>query len=60
MLQDELLTDLAKRTYSEGRPLAELLAEEPQLKEIDLAELTDPARYTGSAAALTDRALERR
>ncbi|MGW3032346.1 3-carboxy-cis,cis-muconate cycloisomerase [Streptomyces sp. NPDC001178] len=55
-----LLTDLAKRTYSEGRPLAELLAEEPQLKELNLAELTDPARYTGSAGALTDRALERR
>ncbi|MFF4799455.1 3-carboxy-cis,cis-muconate cycloisomerase [Streptomyces sp. NPDC001351] len=55
-----LLTELAKRTYSEGRPLAELLAEEPQLKDIDLAELTDPARYTGSAGALTDRALERR
>ncbi|MER6419949.1 3-carboxy-cis,cis-muconate cycloisomerase [Streptomyces sp. NPDC001137] len=55
-----LLTDLAKRTYSEGRPLAELLAEEPLLKELHLAELTDPARYTGSAGALTDRALERR
>ncbi|NUQ99945.1 MAG: 3-carboxy-cis,cis-muconate cycloisomerase [Streptomyces sp.] len=55
-----LLTDLAKRTYSEGRSLAELLAEEPQLKDIDVAELTDPARYTGSAGALTDRALEQR
>ncbi|MFJ4782450.1 3-carboxy-cis,cis-muconate cycloisomerase [Streptomyces sp. NPDC088794] len=55
-----LLTELAARTYSEGRPLAELLAAEPELKDVDLDELTDPARYTGSAGALTDRALERR
>jgi 3-carboxy-cis,cis-muconate cycloisomerase len=65
----ELLSELARRTCTEGRPLGELLAEEPELKDIegtegteriDLAELTDPARYTGSAGALTDRALERR
>ncbi|MGW1212626.1 3-carboxy-cis,cis-muconate cycloisomerase [Streptomyces sp. NPDC002499] len=55
-----LLTELAARTYSDGRPLAELLAAEPELKDVDLDELTDPARYTGSAGALTDRALERR
>ena len=55
-----LLTELAGRAYSEGRTLAELLAEEPELKDVDLDELTDPARYTGSAGALTDRALERR
>ncbi|MFD7136114.1 3-carboxy-cis,cis-muconate cycloisomerase [Streptomyces sp. NPDC059894] len=56
----ELLTRLAPRTYTEGRSLAELLAEEPELKDVDLDDLTDPARYTGSAGALTDRALERR
>lgn len=56
----ELLTELARRTYSEHRTLRELLAEEPGLKDIDLDDLTDPARYTGSAGALTDRALERR
>jgi 3-carboxy-cis,cis-muconate cycloisomerase len=56
----ELLTELARRTYTEGRSLPELLAEEPELKGVDVAELTDPARYTGSAGALTDRALERR
>jgi 3-carboxy-cis,cis-muconate cycloisomerase len=56
----ELLTELARRTYTEGRSLRELLAEEPELKDVDLGELTDPARYTGSAGALTDRALERR
>ncbi|MER5452137.1 3-carboxy-cis,cis-muconate cycloisomerase [Streptomyces sp. NPDC002764] len=56
----ELLTRLARRTYAEDRPLGELLAEEPELKDTDLGEPTDPARYTGSAGALTDRALERR
>ncbi|MFJ2114665.1 3-carboxy-cis,cis-muconate cycloisomerase [Streptomyces sp. NPDC087850] len=67
-----LLTEAARRTRTENRPLghllAELLAAEPApgdpeaagAAELDLAELTDPAHYTGSAAALTDRALERR
>ncbi|MGV9229152.1 3-carboxy-cis,cis-muconate cycloisomerase [Streptomyces nigra] len=44
----ELLTRLA----AEGRPLAEA----PGLADADL----DPTHYTGSAGALTDRALERR
>ncbi|MGV9498603.1 3-carboxy-cis,cis-muconate cycloisomerase [Streptomyces sp. NPDC003642] len=44
----ELLTRLA----AEGRPLAEA----PELAAADL----DPTHYTGSAGALTDRALERR
>ncbi|MFE8990391.1 3-carboxy-cis,cis-muconate cycloisomerase [Streptomyces collinus] len=44
----ELLTRLA----AEGRPLAEA----PELTDVDL----DPTHYTGSAGALTDRALERR
>ncbi|MFF3348405.1 3-carboxy-cis,cis-muconate cycloisomerase [Streptomyces sp. NPDC002779] len=56
----ELLTELARRTHTEGRSLAELLLAEPELKGINLDDLTDPVRYTGSAAALTDRALERR
>ncbi|MFJ8651266.1 3-carboxy-cis,cis-muconate cycloisomerase [Streptomyces rochei] len=55
-----LLTELAGRTYTEDRSLVELLAEVPELKGLDLTALTDPARYTGSAGALTDRALERR
>ncbi|MER6286063.1 3-carboxy-cis,cis-muconate cycloisomerase [Streptomyces sviceus] len=55
-----LLTELAERTYAEGVSLGELLRQEPELKDVDLDELTDPARYTGSAGALTDRALERR
>ncbi|MEU6763034.1 3-carboxy-cis,cis-muconate cycloisomerase [Streptomyces sp. NPDC046853] len=56
----ELLTSAARRTRDEGRPLAEILAEEPGLAAVDLTRLTDPARYTGSAGTLTDRALERR
>jgi 3-carboxy-cis,cis-muconate cycloisomerase len=56
----ELLTRLAPRTHTEGRSLGELLAAEPDVKDVDLDALTDPARYTGSAGALTDRALERR
>ncbi|WP_432196781.1 3-carboxy-cis,cis-muconate cycloisomerase [Streptomyces sp. bgisy027] len=44
----ELLTRLA----AEGRPLPEA----PELADVDL----DPTHYTGSAGALTDRALERR
>jgi 3-carboxy-cis,cis-muconate cycloisomerase len=55
----ELLTETARRTRTEGRTLAELLAEVPELKDVDVAALTDPAQYTGSAGALTDRALER-
>ncbi|MCG7204798.1 3-carboxy-cis,cis-muconate cycloisomerase [Streptomyces arenae] len=56
----ELLTEVASRTRTEHRTLRELLAEEPELKGLDLDDLTDPARYTGAAGALTDRALERR
>ncbi|MEZ7005350.1 3-carboxy-cis,cis-muconate cycloisomerase [Streptomyces sp. AD55] len=55
-----LLTELAARAYAEDRPLGELLAEVPELREADLAAAADPARYTGSAGELTDRALERR
>ncbi|MFI2374731.1 3-carboxy-cis,cis-muconate cycloisomerase [Streptomyces sp. NPDC018964] len=56
----ELLTELARRAYREGRDLGELLAAESELREVDLTGATDPARYTGSAGSLTDRALERR
>ncbi|MEU9384393.1 3-carboxy-cis,cis-muconate cycloisomerase [Streptomyces sp. NPDC048279] len=56
----ELLTELARRTHTERRTLPELLAQEPEVKDIDLGDPTDPARYTGSAGVLTDRALERR
>ncbi|MGW5662427.1 3-carboxy-cis,cis-muconate cycloisomerase [Streptomyces sp. NPDC003758] len=55
----ELLTEAARRARTEGRTLAELLAEYIELTHLDLDALTDPAQYTGSAGALTDRALER-
>ncbi|MFE2302185.1 3-carboxy-cis,cis-muconate cycloisomerase [Streptomyces sp. NPDC059445] len=59
----DLLTRAAERAAGERRPLADVLGEEPALKDlpgVDLADLTDPTRYTGSAGVLTDRALERR
>ncbi|MFD4901932.1 3-carboxy-cis,cis-muconate cycloisomerase [Streptomyces sp. NPDC058411] len=56
----EILTGAARLARDEGRPLAEVLAGEPAFDGLDLAELTDPARYTGCAGLLTDRALERR
>ncbi|MFG3009061.1 3-carboxy-cis,cis-muconate cycloisomerase [Streptomyces cinerochromogenes] len=55
----ELLTELARRAHEEERPLRDLLGEQPELKDVDLDDLGDPARYTGFAGALTDRALER-
>ncbi|MFJ6855853.1 3-carboxy-cis,cis-muconate cycloisomerase [Streptomyces sp. NPDC091271] len=56
----EILTEAAGRARDEGIPLSEILAGEPAFEGLDLAELTDPARYTGCAGTLTDRALERR
>lgn len=55
----ELLTRLSRRAYEEGRELGELLAEEDESRDCDLSAAADPARYTGSAGVLTDRALER-
>jgi 3-carboxy-cis,cis-muconate cycloisomerase len=55
----DLLTELAGRALTEDLSLVELLACEPELRDLDLADLTDPARYTGFAGQLTDRALER-
>ncbi|WP_028813537.1 lyase family protein [Streptomyces flavidovirens] len=60
----ELLTAASRRTATEGIPLAEALADAlppDQLAELtELTELTDATRYTGSAAALVDRALDRK
>ncbi|MET7309829.1 3-carboxy-cis,cis-muconate cycloisomerase [Streptomyces sp. NPDC005571] len=60
----EVLSGAADRARSETADLADVLfdvlREEPELAGLDLAELTDPTRYTGSAGLLTDRALERR
>ncbi|MFD7700932.1 3-carboxy-cis,cis-muconate cycloisomerase [Streptomyces caelestis] len=56
----ELTTEAARVTGSTGRPLAEVLAGLPGLPPgavDELADLCDPAGYTGAAAALVDRAL---
>ncbi|MGP3951482.1 3-carboxy-cis,cis-muconate cycloisomerase [Streptomyces sp. 7N604] len=58
-----LLTDAARRAAEDGLRLADVLADDPALKgrigEERLRDLADPAAYTGSAAALTDRGLNR-
>ncbi|WP_093800936.1 lyase family protein [Streptomyces sp. Wb2n-11] len=54
----QLLTEAARRTAAEGISLAEALS--GALPADQPAELTDPTHYTGSAAALVDRALERK
>lgn len=69
----DVLTRASRRVRAEGVPLARALADAlgedapgegdaPRpgpLDGLDLAALTDPTRYTGSAGALTDLALER-
>ncbi|MFI1336164.1 3-carboxy-cis,cis-muconate cycloisomerase [Streptomyces sp. NPDC020845] len=63
----ELLTSASRRAGEEcvglAAALAGTLAEVPGLADVlseaRLRELTDPARYTGAAAALVDRALRR-
>ncbi|MEU9319310.1 lyase family protein [Streptomyces sp. NPDC048295] len=60
---EEVLLNAADRARAETTDLADVLAdvldEEPELAGLDLGELTDPARYTGCAGSLTDRALDR-
>lgn len=55
----KLLAEAARRAATENRPLADLLSEEPALRTVDLAALTDPERYVGAAPHLVDRALRR-
>ncbi|MGW6902997.1 class-II fumarase/aspartase family protein [Streptomyces sp. NPDC054940] len=56
-----LLTAATAEASDTGRPLAEVLSEHPELSArftpARLAELLDPAGYTGAADALVDRAL---
>ncbi|MFD8263177.1 lyase family protein [Streptomyces griseoluteus] len=58
-----LLSEASGRAAEEGVPLGEVLAALPELEGVldggELAELLDPARYTGGAEALVDRALKR-
>ncbi|MFF9815299.1 lyase family protein [Streptomyces sp. NPDC014006] len=58
-----LLSESAETAARTGRPLADVLAEHPlvgpALGPVELADLLDPATYTGAAASLVDHALER-
>ncbi|MFB6817064.1 3-carboxy-cis,cis-muconate cycloisomerase [Streptomyces sp. NPDC056347] len=60
---EEVLVNAADRARAETTDLSDILAdvldEEPGLAGLDLRDLTDPARYTGCAGPLTDRALDR-
>ncbi|OAR23625.1 3-carboxy-cis,cis-muconate cycloisomerase [Streptomyces sp. ERV7] len=57
----QALTRASHTAQHSGRPLADVLAESDELRGHftpgELAELCDPARYTGGAAALVDRAV---
>ncbi|WP_327068473.1 3-carboxy-cis,cis-muconate cycloisomerase [Kitasatospora sp. NBC_01302] len=57
----ELLNRAATAAAKDGRGLGEVLGELPEVRAVlsgaALAELLDPANYTGAAAALVDRAL---
>jgi 3-carboxy-cis,cis-muconate cycloisomerase len=59
----DAIAGAAADAAASGRPLDAVLRETPEitahLTEADLAALLDPARYTGAAAALVDRALRR-
>ncbi|MEU6841919.1 3-carboxy-cis,cis-muconate cycloisomerase [Streptomyces sp. NPDC046716] len=55
----ELLAAAAATARERGCPLGEALADEPDLRSVDVAALLDPARYVGAAGALVDRALAR-
>ncbi|CAL9597205.1 3-carboxy-cis,cis-muconate cycloisomerase [Nocardiopsis dassonvillei] len=55
-----LLERCSAEAARDGRPLARILAEEDELKDVPAAllrELCDPRDYTGAAAALVDTAL---
>ncbi|QBJ93947.1 3-carboxy-cis,cis-muconate cycloisomerase [Streptomyces seoulensis] len=58
-----LLSEASGRAAGEGVRLGEVLAALPELADVldgpELAELLDPAHYTGAAGALVDRALKR-
>lgn len=57
----KLLSTASAQAAETGRPLTELLSTDPELSTVftptHLSDLLDPARYTGAADALVDRAL---
>ncbi len=60
----ELVQNAAARAIQDQRPLAEILAEDPDVSgrwtQAELDRLLDPARYLGSAEALVERVLAAR
>jgi 3-carboxy-cis,cis-muconate cycloisomerase len=60
----DLVYDICRKAQAEGRPLLDLLDEEPTItKHLDreaLARLCDPANYLGQSGIMVDRVLARR
>jgi 3-carboxy-cis,cis-muconate cycloisomerase len=60
----DLVYDICRKAQAEGRPLLDLLDEEPTItKHLDreaLARLCDPANYLGQSGVMVDRVLARR
>ncbi len=60
----DLVYDICRKAQAEGRPLLDLLDEEPTItKHLDreaLATLCDPANYLGQSGVMVDRVLSRR
>jgi nitrosuccinate lyase len=54
-----LLTKASSEAFGTGRTLGEVLRTLPDLCDVDLDDLLDPARYTGAAGPLVDRVLLR-
>jgi 3-carboxy-cis,cis-muconate cycloisomerase len=56
-----LVSEISKQVIATGRPLADLLGENPEIaRHLDRAEIaraTDPAGYLGAAGAMIDRVL---
>ncbi len=60
----DLVYDICRKVVATGRPLADLLAEDPEISKhmsrADLAKLCDPANYLGQAGEMVDRVLAMR
>jgi 3-carboxy-cis,cis-muconate cycloisomerase len=60
----DLVYDICRKVIATGRPLADLLAEDPEISKhmsrAELAKLCDPANYLGQAGEMVDRVLAMR
>jgi 3-carboxy-cis,cis-muconate cycloisomerase len=60
----DLVYDVCRKVIATGRPLADLLAEDPEISKhmsrAELAKLCDPANYLGQAGEMVDRVLAMR